>query len=98
MLVDDAAKSWHPATQEHFGKPVPGSLPTIMRLYKAAVSRRTNELRNTPGALVWQRNYYEHIIRNEASLTRIRAVSPVYSGRCAAAVVAVTCGPGRVIT
>jgi putative transposase len=26
-----------------------------------------------PGTPVWQRNYWEHIIRNDASLNRIRA-------------------------
>jgi len=31
-----------------------------------------NALRRTPGAPVWQRNYYEHIIRSEESLQRIR--------------------------
>ena len=29
-------------------------------------------MRGTSGAPVWQRNYYEHIIRNDASLQRIR--------------------------
>jgi len=49
--------------QEQFGKPVPGSIPTIIRAFKSAVTRRINEHRGTPGAPVWQRNYYEHIIR-----------------------------------
>jgi REP element-mobilizing transposase RayT len=57
---------------EKFCKPVPGSIPTIVRSFKSAVTKRINELRNTPGAPVWQRNYYEHIIRNEESLNRIR--------------------------
>lgn len=29
-------------------------------------------MRGTPGARIWQRNYYEHIIRNEESFNRIR--------------------------
>jgi REP element-mobilizing transposase RayT len=29
-------------------------------------------VRNTTGENVWQRNYYEHIIRNDKSLQRIR--------------------------
>ncbi len=29
-------------------------------------------MRRTPGAPVWQRNYYEHVIRNESALDRIR--------------------------
>jgi len=55
-----------------FGKPVAGSLPTIMRSYKSAVTKRINALRNTPSAPVWQRNYHEHVIRNETALSTIR--------------------------
>ena len=40
-----------------------------MRSYKSAVTLRINAGR---GALVWQRNYYEHIIRNDESLDHIR--------------------------
>jgi len=35
-------------------------------------TKRINELRGTPGATVWQRNYYEHIIRDEEELNRVR--------------------------
>jgi hypothetical protein len=35
-------------------------------------THRINTLRNAPGAPVWQRNYYEHIIRTEQSLARIQ--------------------------
>ncbi len=57
---------------EHFGRPVAGSIPTIMRSFKSAATRRINEMRSTPGTKLWQRNYYEHIIRNEDELKRIR--------------------------
>lgn len=57
---------------EKFCKPVPGSIPTIVRSFKSAVTKRINELRDTPGASVWQRNYYEHVIREGESLHRIR--------------------------
>ncbi len=50
----------------------PGSLGVIIRAFKSAVTKRINQMRGTPGAPVWQRNYYEHIIRNENSLNRIR--------------------------
>lgn len=67
------AKSRVPAsTTEHFGKPVPGSVPTIIRSFKSAVTKGINEIRNTPGAPVWQKNYYERIIKNELSLNRVR--------------------------
>ena len=59
-------------TVEQFGKPVPGSIPTIVRAFKSAVTKRINQLRGTPGAPVWQRNYYEHIIRTERTLIAIR--------------------------
>lgn len=58
---------------ERFGRPVPGSVPTIIRSFKSAVTRRINELRQTPGAGLWQRNYWEHVIRDEAECDRIRA-------------------------
>lgn len=60
-------------TTEQFGKPIAGSLPTIIRAFKSAVTYRINILRQTSGAPVWQRNYWEHIIRNERELERIRA-------------------------
>ena len=44
-----------------------------LRGFKSAATKRINELRDTPGAPVWQRNYYEHVIRNESSLNDIRA-------------------------
>ncbi|MDF1520769.1 MAG: transposase [Brevefilum sp.] len=50
---------------EKFGKPVPGSIPTIVRSFKSETTRRINVFRNSPGSKVWQRNYYEHVIRNE---------------------------------
>lgn len=44
----------------------PGSLGAIVRAYKSAVSFRINSMRGFTNPPVWQRNYYEHIIRNEA--------------------------------
>jgi putative transposase len=43
-----------------------------VRAFKSAVTKRINAQRGTPGAPVWQRNYYEHIVRGEKSLNRIR--------------------------
>jgi len=60
------------APTQGFGKPVAGSLSTIMRSFKSAVTKQINESRNMPGAQFWQRNYYEHVIRDEDDLNRIR--------------------------
>ena len=35
-------------------------------------SKRINQILNRPGNPFWQRNYYEHIIRNEDELMRVR--------------------------
>ena len=59
------------APTEQFGKPVAGSLPTIVRAYKSAVTYKINESRSTRGSPVWQRNYYEHVIRNGSDHERI---------------------------
>jgi len=40
--------------------------------FKSAVTKRIREIGVRPGEAVWQRNYYEHIIRDEDDLRRIR--------------------------
>jgi REP element-mobilizing transposase RayT len=50
----------------------PGSLGAMVRAFKSATTKRVNAMRNTPTAPVWQRNYYEHVIRSEDELMRIR--------------------------
>lgn len=49
-----------------------GSLGAIVRGYKSAVTYAINAARQSRGMVVWQRNYYEHIIRNDGELNRIR--------------------------
>jgi REP element-mobilizing transposase RayT len=46
-------------------------LPEIVRAFKSFSARRINILRHAEGIPVWQRNYYEHIIRNEPEMDRI---------------------------
>jgi putative transposase len=52
--------------------PPSGSLGVIIGNFKAVTTRRINRLRNTAGAPVWQRNYYERVIRDEQELDVIR--------------------------
>lgn len=47
-------------------------LSEIVRSLKTFSARRINAVRQMAGVPVWQRNYYEHIIRNERDLNRIR--------------------------
>ncbi|MEW6568022.1 MAG: transposase [Chloroflexota bacterium] len=52
--------------------PAPRSLGSFIAGFKAAATARINATRRTPGGPVWQRNYYEHVIRDDADLLRIR--------------------------
>jgi REP-associated tyrosine transposase len=52
--------------------PAPRSLGAFVGGFKSATTKQLNDLRRTPGQPVWQRNYYEHMIRDEGSLNRIR--------------------------
>lgn len=52
--------------------PTKHTLSEIVRQFKTFSARKINNLRNTPGLTVWQRNYYEHIIRDERELDKIR--------------------------
>lgn len=44
----------------------------IVRSFKARCTYAINQIRNISGIPVWQRNYYEHIIRSEIELNKIR--------------------------
>ena len=57
------------APTEQFGKPVIGSIPTIIRTFKAAVTRRVGRELTATG--IWQKNYYEHVIRDLEDWDRI---------------------------
>jgi REP element-mobilizing transposase RayT len=50
----------------------PGSLGAIVGNFKSVTARRINRLRGMPGSPVWQRNYYEHIVRDERALNAVR--------------------------
>ncbi len=50
----------------------PKSISSFVAGFKSAVTKQINQLRQTPGIPVWQRNYYEHITRNDDELQRIR--------------------------
>jgi len=48
-----------------------GSLGAVMGQFKSIVTKRINHLRGVEGVPIWQRNYYEHIIRSEPEMDRI---------------------------
>jgi putative transposase len=73
ILIINRRGTMHRApTSEQFGLPTSDSIPSIIRGYKAAVTVRINRMRQTYRAKIWQRNYYEHVIRSEPELNSIR--------------------------
>ncbi len=47
-------------------------LGRLIGAFKTVSTKRVNQLRGLPGLPIWQRNYYEHIVRDEADIGRIR--------------------------
>ena len=60
------------APRDHRGPgPQSSSVGAIVGGLKAAVARRINIERGTPGGPVWQSNYYEHVVRDDDDWARI---------------------------
>lgn len=66
-LQNDTRQNKH---QNQFQHIIPHSIGSIIRGFKIGVTKLIR--RQQPGMVVWQRGYYEHIIRNEKSLFNIR--------------------------
>jgi REP element-mobilizing transposase RayT len=47
-------------------------LSRLIGAFKTVSTKQINLIRKTPARKLWQRNYYEHIIRNEKQLNHIR--------------------------
>ena len=50
---------------EAFAAPMTGSIPTIVRSFKSAVTRTARMALRKPTFDVWQRNYFERVIRSD---------------------------------
>jgi REP element-mobilizing transposase RayT len=50
----------------------PNTIGSFVAGFKSTTTKRINTIRNTRGHPVWQRNYYEHVIRDERELNKIR--------------------------
>lgn len=48
------------------------TLPSIIRSFKSFSSRFINNVRQSPGAPVWQKSYYDMIIRSHTQLVKVR--------------------------
>ncbi len=70
FLLQDDQGILRNAPTRSFGSSMTGSLPVVIRNFKGAVTRRICELGFVEP--VWQRNYFERVIRNERELQAIR--------------------------
>ena len=61
-----------PPTHATFGAPMPGSVATIVRAFKSSTTLRVHRMKEGSVGNLWHRNYYEHVIRDQADLNRIR--------------------------
>jgi REP element-mobilizing transposase RayT len=51
--------------------PKPASLGAVVAQFKSRVTKRLWKIPSMKDVPIWQRNYYEHIIRNEKALQNI---------------------------
>lgn len=73
ILHGDDAHDVRPATE--YESPLrrkSGSLGSIVAGFKSAATKRINDLRDNPGCPVWQRNFYDRVIRSEKEMANIR--------------------------
>ena len=70
ITINDVGAQYIEPLQNKFQYIIPKSIGSIIRTYKSAVSRWCN--RNGYKNFKWQRNYFEHIIRNEKEINEIR--------------------------
>jgi len=79
VIAVEVAQSQAPAVGAIHELPLPQHvqrrrmlLPRAVGYFKRNAAKRIKQLRGTPGVPVWQRNYYERVIRNERELAAVR--------------------------
>jgi REP element-mobilizing transposase RayT len=69
--VRATGRSPQPGSERPRG-PAPRSLGAFIAGFKSSVTKRVNRMNNTPGSPLWQRNYFDRVIRDEDELDHIR--------------------------
>lgn len=70
-INDDRGRGDRPVAPTKPVGPPPKSIGAFVAGLKSSTTKRINALRNTPGASLWQRNYYEQIINSEKDYDNI---------------------------
>jgi REP element-mobilizing transposase RayT len=82
-VIGEGAYRLHPGTWKHDGIRRDGQLPVptntkfetlsnIVGAFKTTAATHINKLRGQPGLPVWQKSFYDRIVRNEHELARIQ--------------------------
>ncbi|HEY1231765.1 MAG TPA: transposase [Candidatus Binatia bacterium] len=74
VIIEGFRRSVSHTPSDKFHSPAQ-TLGAIVRGFKASTTRLINELRDTRGRTLWQRNYYQHVVRNDRELRCIRNIS-----------------------
>ena len=72
VISDDGRGGSRTAPTTHTTTTKIKPLGRIIGAFKTVSTKNINAIRNTPGNKIWHRNYYEHVIRNEKELHKIR--------------------------
>ncbi|MFZ0522664.1 MAG: transposase [Candidatus Acidiferrales bacterium] len=57
---------------EAFGHPRPASVPTIVRSFKSAATQHARKILGQQEVQIWQRSYFERVIRSPQEFRKIR--------------------------
>ena len=74
IAVIDPAEGTSPERIDPYGftRKAPQSIGSLVAGLKSVITRYINEMRDSPGAPLWQPKYREHVIKSEEDLNRIR--------------------------
>ncbi len=72
FLVDSSSSHCRARLPQNTHQRKPQSLGSFIAGFKAFSTKRINEFRGTPRQRFWQPDYYEHVIRNDEDLQKIR--------------------------
>lgn len=72
LILESSGTASNVPMGEGYGKPVPGSLSTVVRSFKGAVTRAWRLASSDATARVWQRGFFERVIRDSSELNEYR--------------------------
>jgi len=72
IIINETGIARNAPTDTKFGHVAAGTLSCVIRSFKSETSKQIHILTKKPYLTIWQRNYFEHIIRNENELNKTR--------------------------